>query len=137
MSSKKQAAIINSIANGIDILQGVDAFSVIKDFLELLRVQQEEQTKRETIAAKRDALVAAIENQRLIIESYFEKRFAERKSALQNLFDLLRSGIQNKDTQTIDAALAGILGILQDSPLKDLEKFRMWYQNPNREELEF
>jgi len=136
MNSNTQQNLIKVAQNANEIAQSLNALSVIVDFVEYLKVQQVEQTRRDAIAAKRDTLVKAIESERELIENYFDKRFAERKSGLENLFDLLKSALESKDTKTIDLALAGILGILQDSPLKDLEKFRIWFHDPNREDIE-
>jgi hypothetical protein len=136
MNSNTQHNLIKVAQNANEIAQSLNALGVIVDFIEYLKVQQVEQTRRDAIAAKRDTLVKAIESERELIENYFDKRFAERKYSLENLFDLLKSALESKDTKTVDLALAGILGILQDSPLKDLEKFRIWFHDPNREDIE-
>lgn len=136
MNSNTQKNLIKVAQNANEITQSLNALGVITDFVEYLKVQQVEQTKRDAIAAKRDTLVKAIESERELIEEFFDKRFAERKYTLKNLFDLLKSALESKDTKTVDLALAGILGILQDSPLKDLEKFRIWFHDPNREDIE-
>ncbi|MCI0561355.1 MAG: hypothetical protein MN733_22950 [Nitrososphaera sp.] len=109
MSSNTQKYLIKAAKNTAEIVQSANALDVITDFAEYLKVHQEEQSKREAIAAKRDVLIKAIESERQLIEMYFDKRFAERKSALKSLFDLLKSAIENKDTKTVDSALAGIL----------------------------
>jgi hypothetical protein len=136
MNSNTQKNLIKVAQNANELTQSLNALGVIADFVEYLKVQQAEQTKRDAIAAKRDTLVKAIESERELIEEYFDKRFAERKYTLKNLFDLLKSALESKDTKTVDLALTGILGILQDSPLKDLEKFRIWFHDPNREDIE-
>jgi hypothetical protein len=109
----------------------VDSFTVITAFLEYLRVYQEESTKRAEIAARRDVLVTAITVERDFITMYFERRFAERRDALERFFAILDQGVEAGDTIVIDRSLAGILGILQDNPLKDFETFRTSWRDPN------
>lgn len=136
MSSKSQKDIITVVKNTAEVAQSFNALSVITEFVAYLKVQQEETTKREAIAAKRDSLIKAIQSEKELIENYFDLRFAERKDALHSFFEVLRNGTANNDSKIIDSALTGILGILQDSPLQDLEKFRIWFYNPNHSDIE-
>ena len=55
---------------------------------------------------------------------YFERRFSERKEALQNFFLLLTEAVTSKDDKQLEVALAGILGIIKDNPLGDFKVFR-------------
>ncbi len=136
MSSKTQKDIITVAKNTTEVVQSFNAISVITEFIAYLKVQQEETTKREAIAVRRDSLIKAIQSEKELIETYFNLRFAERKEALHSFFEVLRNGVANNDSKIIDSALTGILGILQDSPLQDLEKFRVWFYNPNHGDLE-
>lgn len=136
MPSKKQNNILTVAKSTAEVAQSFNALSVITDFVAYLKVQQEEETKRDAIAAKRDSLIEAIQSEKELIENYFNLRFEERKDALHSFFEVLRNGVVNNDSEIIDSALSGILGILQDSPLQDLEKFRIWFYNPNHGDIE-
>jgi len=44
--------------------------------------------------------------------------------ALSRLLDLLTHAVDKRNEAELNVALSGILGIIQDSPLKDFEAFR-------------
>lgn len=136
MSSKEQKSIITVAKNTAEVAQSFNAFSVITEVVAFIKVQQEEATKREAIAVKRDSLIKAIQSEKELIENYFNLRFAERREALHSFFEVLRNGVANNDSKMIDSALTGIMGILQDSPLQDLEKFRVWFYDLNHSDIE-
>jgi len=106
------------------IVQNIDPLEVLREYFACKRATESEVTRREEIKAKRDTAVGAIQSQRELIEKYFELRFAERASALSKLFDLLENAISTKSNTELDTALNGILGVVQDSPLKDFDSFR-------------
>ena len=54
---------------------------------------QEEETKRRAIAANRDVLIARITAEKEAILAYFSQRFAERRAALDEFFELLRHAV--------------------------------------------
>ncbi|MGQ9483290.1 hypothetical protein [Chloroflexus sp.] len=114
----------------------LDAMSVITLFIETIQIIQAEETKRAQIAKQRDVLIKALESERQVILAYFEQRFAERRQALDRFFHLLDYGITHHDTKSIDAALTGILGIIQDNPLRDFETFKKCMARPDFE-IEF
>ena len=107
------------------------AMGIIAAAVEYMRIHESEQTRREYIWARRDALVTALDNERDCILAYFEHRFAERRSALEEFYALLRESVDSRDTARLQAALAGILGVIQENPLGDLEKFRENWADPN------
>lgn len=107
------------------------AIEIIRAAVEYMRIHESEQTRREYIWARRDALVTALDNERDCILAYFERRFAERRSALEEFYALLRESVDSGDTTRLQAALAGILGVIQENPLGDLEKFRENWADPN------
>lgn len=107
------------------------AGEIIKAAVEYMRIHEEESTRREYIRAQSDALVAALNYQRDIILAYFEHRFAERRSALDEFYALLRESVDSGDTARLQVALAGILGIIQDNPLGELAEFREKWADPN------
>lgn len=107
------------------------AMGIITAAVEYMRIHESEQTRREYIWARRDALVTALDNERDCILAYFEHRFAERRSALEEFYALLRESVDSRDTAQLQAALAGILGVIQENPLGDLEKFRENWADPD------
>ncbi len=109
----------------------LDAIAVITTFTETLQIIQTEETKRAQIAAQRDVLIKALESERQVMLAYFEQRFAERRQALDRFFHLLDYGVTHHDTASIDAALTGILGIIQDNPLRDFETFKKCMARPD------
>ncbi len=97
---------------------------VLSDYLEYRNTVEQNVTAREEIKAKRDVAIEVIRAQEKIILEYFEKRFKERKDALQNFFQLLWKAVESKDEIQLDVALTGILGVIKDNPLGDFENFK-------------
>ena len=112
-------------------MTGEFAFAFITQTLEFLRVHEAEETQREYIRAQRDALATALNNERDLLLDYFDKRFAEHRAALDEFFELMRKAVGSKNTDELQTALAGILGVLKDNPLGDLAEFRKNWNNPN------
>ena len=110
---------------------GQAAMGIIAAAVEYMRIHESEQTQREYIRAQRDVLVTALNNERDCILAYFERRFAERRSALEEFYALLRASVNDGDTAQLQAALAGILGVIQENPLGDLETFRENWADPD------
>jgi hypothetical protein len=132
MASQTTVAATRILTSGAaSLIPAPDPLAVITDCLEYLRVREVEMTKRAYIAAQRDILVAAITAEQKLISAYFELRFTERRSALDQLFTILQQGIDGHDSAVIDRSITGILGILQDNPLKDIDSFRTNWQNPS------
>ena len=107
------------------------AMGIISAAVEYMKIHEQESTRREYIRARSDALVTALNNERDVILAYFEHRFAERRSALDEFYALLRASVESGDTARLQAALAGILGIIQNNPLGELAEFREKWANPN------
>ena len=105
--------------------------STIEGIASYFRALEEEETKRQAIAANHDVLVARINAERDAILAYFGHRFAERHAALDEFFELLRHATANGDNNQLTAALTGILGIIQQNPLDDFETFKRNFQDPN------
>ncbi len=106
------------------------AMEFIQAAIEYMQVHEAERTQREYISAKQDVLVTALNNERDCLLAYFEHRFAERRSALEEFYELLHTAVGNGDTTQLQASLAGILGIIKDNPLDDLVEFRERWSNP-------
>lgn len=116
-------------AGGKMVVQDLNPLEVVTEYVSLLKTASEQKTERDRIAAKRAVTLKAIKSEKKIILAYFKQRFAERRRALDGLFDTLQSAVKNKDEHTMDTALSGIVGILKDSPLKDFESFRKAREN--------
>ena len=110
---------------------GQAAFAVVSAAVEFFKVHEAEETQREYIRAQRDALVTALNNERDLLLGYFDKRFAERRSALEEFYTLLHHAVDSGNIDELQAALTGILGILKDNPLGDLAEFRKNWANPD------
>ena len=95
------------------------------------RTLQEEETKRQVIAANREVLITRVTAEKDAILAYFDLRFAERRAALDEFFELLSHAMKSGDNQQLSAALTGILGVIQDNPLDDFETFRRQFDNPD------
>ena len=95
------------------------------------RTMQDEETKRQAIIAKRDALIERITAEKETILAYFDHRFAERRATLDEFFELLRHAAADGDHHQRNAALASILGIIQDNVLDDFETFKQKFQDPD------
>ena len=93
----------------------------ISGIADCFRAIQEEETKQQAIIANRDILIARLTAEKEAILAYFSHRFAERRAALDEFFELLRHDVDSDDNHQLNVALAGILGIIQDNPLADLE----------------
>ena len=103
---------------------------VIYAAVDFMKSHDAELTQREYIRAHRDVLVTALNHQRDCLLAYFEQRFAERREALEQLYTLLRSAVEDDDTAQLQASLTGILGIIRDNPLSDLAEFRQAWDDP-------
>ena len=116
---------------GGKIVSTVNVLAVVTEAVEYLKTRQEEQTKREYIWAKRDAIVTELNNEKEVVLSYFEHRFAERKGALEQFYSLLHRAVDTGNDQQLQTALNGILGIIQENPLKDFAEFRKNMSDPD------
>lgn len=106
------------------ILKEINPLDVLREYFEYCRTAEIQITEREQIWAERDKALAAIEADKELLLVYFGQRFEERKGVLERFFDLLTEAGMEKNADKIDVALEGILGVLKDSPLKDIESFR-------------
>lgn len=103
----------------------------IAGIADYFRTMQVEETKRQAIIANRDVLIERITAERDTLLAYFDHKFAERRAALDEFFELLRQAIASGDNQQLVAALSGILTIIQDNALEDFASFKEKFQNPD------
>lgn len=111
--------------------KSLDGLALIKSLVDLLKTVQEEQTKRAYIKSYRDEAIATLQEKREVIEHYMEHRFAERREALRHHYQVLNRAIDMRNDSVMESALAGILGIIQESPLQDLETFAELFVRPD------
>ena len=95
------------------------------------RTMQVEDTKRQAIIAHRDVLIERIAAEKDTLLAYFDHKFAERRAALDEFFELLHHAVASGDNQQLVAALSGILTIIQDNPLDDFASFKEKFQDPD------
>ena len=103
----------------------------ISGIADYFRTIQEEQTRRQAIAANRDVLISRLTAEKETILAYFSHRFAERRAALDEFFELLHHAVGSGDNHQLNIVLAGILGIIQDNPLDDFETFKQQFHDPD------
>lgn len=132
MSNKSKTKVGEVIQSNRSLLQEqFDPLAVIHEAIDYMKFREGEETKRDYIEAKRDVIVHALDNEKEVILTYFDRRFSERGEILNQFFVVLHEGIAKENTKEIDTALTGILGVLQDNPLKDLAEFRKNMANPD------
>lgn len=129
---KKYKAVVQGVAkHGPAVVNAINPLAVITEALDYLKTREEEKTKREHIWAKRDVLVTALENEKEVILAYFDHRFSERKAALEQFFGVLHRSVDRGDSEGLQVALDGILGIMKDNPLADFAEFKKNMANPD------
>ena len=109
----------------------VNLLPLITEAIDYYKIRAEERTKREEIWSKRDVLVTALNNEKEVILTYFEHRFAERNMALEQFYHLLHRAVDSGNENELQVALDGILGIIQENPLKDFAEFKKNMSNPD------
>jgi len=132
INPKKFQIVVGQFAkHGTAAVKSINPLAVLTETLEYLKVKTEEETKREHIWAKRDVLLTALNMEKDTILKYFEYRFSERKAALEQFYQLLHRSAEAGDGDSLQVALSGILGIVQDNPLKDFAEFKKNMSNPD------
>jgi len=116
------------------------AFEGLKMFADVVKenykIREEETTKRHNITAMKEFEIEKIKAQKEVLKDYFEKTFSERKENFNKLFDVLDKGIESNNLELIQLSLHSIVEIAKDSPLKQIEKLRSDFRNPNVKEIE-
>ncbi len=122
-----------TVANTVKI---GNSLTVIKEAIDYFKTRETEQTKREEIRAKRDVLISALDNEKEVLLTYFEHRFTERKTSLEQFYGMLQESVSSKhggkgDMVIMQAALAGILGVIKENPLSDFAEFQKNMAKPD------
>ena len=94
------------------LIHQLDPLEIVREYVRWRVVAEEQRTERKRIKARRDVAVRAIESEREIISSYFEKCFAERRMVLEEIFRLLRHAVESKNDTALDSALRAIVEIV-------------------------
>lgn len=118
-------------------LQAFEGLTMLLDIAkENHKITQEEQTKRTNINAMKEFEIEKIRAQKEVLKDYFEKTFTERRINFDKMFDVLDRGIEENNLKLIELSLSSIIEIAKDSPLKQIEKLRSDFYNPNVREIE-
>lgn len=112
-------------------LLSLDPQAIIDAGVDYLKAREAEETEREWILANYQAFLYALRTEQEALLTYFEYRFAERREALREFYQVLHDAVESGDAHQLDAAICGILGILKDNPLNDYEQFKRAWQDPD------
>lgn len=114
----KAAGKLNPVA------AAADAFNnIVNKFAEYKKIQEEQITKRAEIEARRVVAIEAIRSQKEVVMFALTNIFKERGAALEKMFEALDKGIENNDANIINAALGGIVGVIQKCPFESFNDF--------------
>jgi hypothetical protein len=104
--------------NGI---QAADALKVIGQIFDYAK--EAKITEREVVRyrAMRDVAIKKITEEYKFKREYLNKTFAERKMALEKVFQLIDDGMEKNDYTKINMGLQGITVIIKDNPFKLFE----------------
>lgn len=112
-------------------LVGLDPQAIINAGVDYLKTREAEITNRELIRANSQAFLAALQAEQEALLIFFEYRFAERREALGEFYQVLHKAVEIGDDHQLDIAICGILGIIKDNPLNDFDKFQQTFNDPN------
>lgn len=100
-------------------------------------IAEQERTKRQAIQAWKETRLAQIQSQKEILQNYLEYTFAERKLSISKMFDALDVAIQSNNLEMINVAIGSIVGIIQTSPLKQVDSLMVGLNDDNVKHIEF
>lgn len=87
---------------------------------DMVKVAQQEATKRAAIEVQRQVGMAGIESAERQLFAYFDKIFKEREHVFDRLFDELDHARSSGDTSHVAEALRGVVDLARETPLKDI-----------------
>lgn len=115
----------------------IDVANLLKDVLDAAQAyavtREEEATKREAIAARRDVLLSEIEAKRELFITYLNRSFDERERNFEKLFAVLDEALGGDGSQ-VASILGSITTLAASSPFKelhDIEFVRAAVQDPD------
>ncbi|MFV0142049.1 MULTISPECIES: hypothetical protein [Empedobacter] len=101
-----------------------EAAFVLKELItlagEVEKFSEVQKTKRKEIEAQRDAYVAKINAQKVVMLAYLDRTFDERKNNFENLFKIVDHALENNNMQQLALGLDSINNLAATSPFKDL-----------------
>lgn len=132
---KANDTIQSSIGSQNAIISAVD--KLMDSYQNYLLISEQERTKRATINSWRDIRLEEIRSQKELLSQYLRHCFAERRTVIDGFFNTLDKGLENNNIETINLAISGILGVVQYSPLKDMQNLMLDLKNDRVKEIEF
>ncbi|MCO4695120.1 hypothetical protein LRR80_01168 [Streptomyces sp. RO-S4] len=87
-------------------------------------------TERARIAADRDKEVARINAASQGLRDYLDRVFDERRDLHRGFFARLDRAIEDRDPETVQACVAGIVEVTKHSPLNDIAELRSIWADP-------
>lgn len=90
--------------------------------IELMRIREVEQTKREEIAVRKESTIAAINAQKEVILEGMRQVFAERANVLQQNFKVLDQALEKGDLAMVNLALGSMVQVIQTSPFPVIQQ---------------
>ncbi len=110
-------AVLSALAGGAMILSASDRIKNAKEqYDRRLRKHRNSERRYKSWQKKADAKFSAL---------------GERKGALEQFYSLLHRAVDTGNDQQLQTALSGILGIIQENPLKDFAEFKKNMADPN------
>lgn len=120
-SKPLEGRIIAGVKQGVTATDGLAALRQIVDStLDLVRVHDEEATKRARIHAYRETEVARVKAAESVLRTYFDHVFAERRSLYAEMFLRLDRALDEGNNEALHSVVTGIVDIAKDSPLANL-----------------
>lgn len=120
-------------ATPLQLVNGMKAMA--EAYQEWHRISEQEQTKRESIEAWKQCQLKKLNNQREVMELYFQNTYAERAHNFSELFERLDKGIELGDTTLVAGCLQGIVDIAKTSPLAGVKEIFQALDDPNVNEI--
>ncbi|BDX32242.1 hypothetical protein TUM20985_27890 [Mycobacterium antarcticum] len=117
-------------------LQGFNALGqIVEAAREFGAFYQTEHTKRDRLRTYGEVEVERIKSAEGILRQYFDQIFDERRTNFEAFFARLDVALENRDGETINTVVRGIVDIAQSSPLAqlgDLSQIRAMLDDPDQ-----
>jgi hypothetical protein len=107
-----------------------DAAQYLMAIIDVARGIDASLTERARIAADRDKEVARINAASQGLRDYLDRVFGERRELHQGFFARLDRAIEERDPETVQACVAGIVEVTKRSPLNDIVELRSIWADP-------
>lgn len=88
---------------------------------EYRRIAEQEKTKRHAIDAWEKVRLQELKNQQVILQQYLDATFSERRHVIDGFFNALDQGLESGNLELIDKAISGIVDIVKESPLRQVD----------------